>query len=267
MSLDVRGTAKFVRLPLAEEAPQPVATFAPIDEAGWPLPWAADLEPATTTIPLPWSWEMEDPLGFLPVVGGGTDILPSGVRYLYSGEDCAHPPPAPAGPTTPAPTTVSVSTDVLVGVEGAGSASSGNLGAVPSSLNVTTMGTGITLLSSEFSEMPNLVQPMKQGDRRPAMIATLGTLNPDGTVTPDDLTGMTVVLNMSLGNKPIIVDGACVINNPPTAGVVQYNWANGDTNTVGDCDAEFKVTDGSGLAKRYPNTDNFVVKIIAQVGP
>ena len=209
---------------------------------------------------------MEDPLGFLPAIGGGIEMRPSGVRYLYSGEDVPHPPPPPSGPQPPGPTVVDITTDVRVGVEGPGNASTGNIIAKPGTVNVTTGLASLTILSSESLEMPNLVQPMKQGDRRPAMIATLGTLNPDGSITPDNLTGLTIVLNMSLGNKPLITDGACVINDPIN-GVVQYNWQSGDTNTVGDCDAEFKATDGSGLAKRYPNTDNFTVKIVPQVGP
>jgi hypothetical protein len=133
------------------------------------------------------------------------------------------------------------------------------------SLDVTNQIKSLTILSSESDDMPNLVQPMKQGDTSPPLLATLGTLQTDGSISPDDLTGCTVVFNLKMGSKAIATDAACTILDAVN-GKVQYNWGPNDTFKAGDAHFEFKSTDASLKVKRYPNNGDAIVKITSQVG-
>ena len=135
-----------------------------------------------------------------------------------------------------------------------------------SSLALLTLPLGLTILSSESSNMPNLVQPIKQGDTSPALAAQLGTLNPDGTITPDNLTSCTVVVNIRLDGILVVTGGACSITDAVN-GKVSYPWGPNDTAKTGTALAEFKSTDGSLKVKRYPDTGNFKINIVPQVGP
>jgi hypothetical protein len=114
--------------------------------------------------------------------------------------------------------------------------------------------------------MGNLVHTIKQGDLRPSIKTPLGTLQDDGSISPDNLTGCTVVLNATLGNQKIITDAPVTIVDAAN-GQVQYDFQSGNTNQVGDLQAEFKVTDSLGRPERYPNNGNFVIKVYRQVGP
>jgi|SRR5215471_11907163 len=113
--------------------------------------------------------------------------------------------------------------------------------------------------------MGNLVHTIKQGDLRPSIVTPLGTLQDDGSLVPDNLTGCTVVLNATLGSKVIIAAGPVTITNAPL-GQVQYDFRTGETNQVGDMQAEFKVIDTTGKPERYPNNGNFIIKVYRQVG-
>ena len=80
---------------------------------------------------------------------------------------------------------------------------------------------------------------IKKGARRPLLKATL--LTEDGT--PLDLTGATVKLTMShkrTGQVKLSLVTVTIVT--PAAGIVQYAWATGDTDTPGEYDAEFQVT-------------------------
>lgn len=89
-----------------------------------------------------------------------------------------------------------------------------------------------------------------QGDTQPIFQATL--VRGDGTV--QDLTGATVKLTVQsvAGGTPPVSDATCVVVNPPTAGVVQYQWLVADTATPGDYLAEFHVTLPGGQAVTFP---------------
>lgn len=113
--------------------------------------------------------------------------------------------------------------------------------------------------------MGNLVHTIKQGDLRPSITTPLGTLEDDGSITPDDLTGCTVTLNAKLGNRAVIAEASVTITNA-ALGLVQYDFVSGDTDTVGDMRAEFKVVNASGKPERYPNNGDFIIKVYPQVG-
>ena len=136
----------------------------------------------------------------------------------------------------------------------------------PSTVDILSSGTTVNILSSESADMPNLSQPIKQGDTSPLLVATLDTLAPDGTISPDDLSGCTVVLNLKLGSKLVVAAGACTILDAVN-GKVQYAWGANDTAKAGDAHAEFRSTDITGKVKRYPDYGDFIVKITPQVGP
>jgi len=168
---------------------------------------------------------------------------------------------------TPGPTAVDVLTYQPSTVDLVNAASSVDLvNFLGSSLDILNQRSSLTILSSESPDMPNLVQPMKQGDTSPSLVATLGTLQDDGTIAPDDLTGCAVVVNIKLGSKLIVTDGACTVVDAVN-GKAQYDWGANDTAKSGDAQAEFKSTTLAGKVKRYPDSGNFIVKITPQVGP
>jgi uncharacterized protein YfaS (alpha-2-macroglobulin family) len=78
---------------------------------------------------------------------------------------------------------------------------------------------------------------IKQNDTSPAIQATLK----DGNGSPINLNGADVVIHMKS------VDGVLKVNEQVTivdadTGVVKYEWATGDTDTVGTYYVEFQVT-------------------------
>lgn len=88
---------------------------------------------------------------------------------------------------------------------------------------------------------------IKQGDREPAI---RGTITDEATVTdelPDgeaiDLTGCTVEFRFRAERKGSqLRGGAASIVGDPTAGVVKYEWAAGDTDVAGTYKGEFIAT-------------------------
>lgn len=61
------------------------------------------------------------------------------------------------------------------------------------------------------------------------------------------------------------VSGAATILNAEQ-GLVQYELAEGDTDTVGTYKGEFKVTFPSGKTRTFPGADYLAVRIVADLG-
>jgi hypothetical protein len=92
---------------------------------------------------------------------------------------------------------------------------------------------------------------MTQGDTAPALTATLYS---DAALTvPMDLTGATVVLQISTQGGAVLVDDAAVSIVSAAAGTVSYAWQVGDTSTKGVHKGSFKVTFADGTVGHVPN--------------
>jgi hypothetical protein len=95
---------------------------------------------------------------------------------------------------------------------------------------------------------------MKQHDTAPSIQAVLRQppVAP-ATIGPFvDVTGATVtfILKAVGGTTPAVNSAAVVVT--PTAGLVQYNWAVGDTAAIGDYNAEWQVIYPSGKKQTFP---------------
>lgn len=99
---------------------------------------------------------------------------------------------------------------------------------------------------------------LKQNDLLPALQVQLLD-----NATPVDLTNATsVYLRMSNRRIGLKVDAPMTIANQTTSlGVVSYHWATGDTDTVGEFNAEFRVNWPSSKPQTFP-ASNYVTVII-----
>lgn len=100
---------------------------------------------------------------------------------------------------------------------------------------------------------------IKQGDRLPIISATLY----DDAGVAINLTGSTVDFKWrKRGDADSETNsGACVISDANN-GVVEYNWASGDTDVAGTFDAEFQITTSSALKMTVPNWENLTLEIV-----
>lgn len=102
---------------------------------------------------------------------------------------------------------------------------------------------------------------LKQGDRLPRLRATLK----NGGNAAIDLTGATVQFRMRLkGGTDLAVDAPATVTGA-TVGEVEYAWADGDTDDVGQFDCEFIVTFPGDLVQTIPPQDFFDVEIAASL--
>lgn len=101
---------------------------------------------------------------------------------------------------------------------------------------------------------------MKQNDRLPPLEVTIKKT--DGTAL--DLTGATAKLIMVNEATDKVKIAAAATVKDATNGVVEYSWAAGDTNTVGDYRAEIELTLG-GLTRTAPSVGYIPVKIYAEL--
>lgn len=100
---------------------------------------------------------------------------------------------------------------------------------------------------------------IKQNDTRPVLVATL--TNGDGAAI--NLTGATCRFHLRVGSI-VLVDAAAEVIDA-AAGQVRYVWQEGDTGTVGFCDAEIEVTYADGGVETFPNGSQWSVAITGEI--
>ncbi len=101
---------------------------------------------------------------------------------------------------------------------------------------------------------------MTKGDLLPSIQATLKYL--DGT-TVDLTDATTVVFHMKRENGDVVISaGTGYVNSSAGAGIVQYDWQEGDTDVEGVCFAEFVVTfDGATAGElSFPAKGDFEIR-------
>lgn len=93
---------------------------------------------------------------------------------------------------------------------------------------------------------------MKQGDLEPSYRAFLSILS-DGVLSAFDLTDHTVKFVMvDSSSNSVKVNADAIIEDPPTAGIVRYDWASGDTDTIGDYKVVIKVDPDTDDQRTFP---------------
>lgn len=100
---------------------------------------------------------------------------------------------------------------------------------------------------------------IKQNDRLPSIQATC--VDADGAAV--DLTGATgVTFHMkAVGGGAAKVNAAGVIVNA-ASGIVRYDWAATDTDTVGEFLGEFEVAFTGPKTQTFPNFENIAITIV-----
>lgn len=100
---------------------------------------------------------------------------------------------------------------------------------------------------------------IKQNDTSPSLRARLE----DGVGNDVDLTGASVRFHMKpIGTSVANVDAAAiVVVSASENNLVQYDWAVGDTASVGSYQAEFEVTRSDGTIETFPNNGYIRVEI------
>lgn len=89
---------------------------------------------------------------------------------------------------------------------------------------------------------------IKEGDIYPILQTTL--YDASGPINLTAATGVQLVYKKRPGGSPVTKTGAIVT---AASGVVKYEWASGDTDTVGFYDAEWVVTFTGGGKLTVPN--------------
>jgi len=102
---------------------------------------------------------------------------------------------------------------------------------------------------------------IKQGDTVPSLRVSL--LN--GTDNAISLDGANVRFHMrAIGSLSILIDSSVSVIDAGS-GVIQYDWAAGDTSSIGSYQAEFQVTYADGKIETFPNSDYINVEIIDDI--
>lgn len=103
---------------------------------------------------------------------------------------------------------------------------------------------------------------IKAGDTFPVLSVTIVNQDDD---TPVDLTGATVVFRMAPDSGGAIVLSATASVRDGVNGVLEYNWAPGQTDTPGRYRGEFIITMPSGKVMTAPNTSYLDVRIVERL--
>jgi hypothetical protein len=103
---------------------------------------------------------------------------------------------------------------------------------------------------------------IKQGDTLPAIAATLAGADGD----PANLTGAGVRFLMREKSSGTVLVAAAATVVDAANGTVRYDWATGDTDTIGKHQAEWEVTFSGGAVQTFPNTDYTIVSIKDDIG-
>lgn len=104
---------------------------------------------------------------------------------------------------------------------------------------------------------------IKRNDRRPSILGDL--YEPDGT--PALLTGATVkFLGKQRGAAKTIGGNATIVTATAELSRVRYDWQTTDTDTAGDFDCEWEVTDGAGKKETYPQSGYLLLRVLTDLG-
>tara|TARA_R110000772_G_C13235731_1_gene433187 strand:- start:187 stop:507 length:321 start_codon:yes stop_codon:yes gene_type:complete len=101
---------------------------------------------------------------------------------------------------------------------------------------------------------------IKQNDTSPSISATLK----DGSGAALDLSGAYVRFHLKGVDGSLKVDAAVLLTDAAN-GVIQYNWASGDTDTAGTYYAEFEATYSDDSIETFPNDGNLAIKIVKEL--
>lgn len=100
---------------------------------------------------------------------------------------------------------------------------------------------------------------MRQNDRLP----TIQAIAFDEDVRVDLTVFASIVFRMVAADGTVKIAGAAATGN--ANGELEYAWAAGDTDTVGEYVAVFKATDGSGKVQTFPTRTNLAVVVTAAI--
>lgn len=103
---------------------------------------------------------------------------------------------------------------------------------------------------------------IKQNDRREAIKRTLK----DSAGVKVNLTGATVKFIMKSTPTGTAKVNATALVMDAVNGIVQYNWAVGDTDTMGTFLGEFEITFADATKQTFPNDGYIEVRVIAELG-
>lgn len=101
---------------------------------------------------------------------------------------------------------------------------------------------------------------IKQGDTTPAIAAILK--DADGTVI--NLSGCTVKFHMRSKHGAVTVNAAATIVDAAT-GSVSYTWGATDTDTAGDYEIEWEITDASSKVATVPTGQPDTLTVYSQL--
>lgn len=105
---------------------------------------------------------------------------------------------------------------------------------------------------------------IKKGDRLPVLGVTLL----DATATAQDVTGATVKFAVRRkGRSTTLLDASATVVTA-ASGVVQYEWVDGDTDTLlgeGTFEGEFQVTLLNGKKATFPSDGYIPIIVLADV--
>lgn len=111
--------------------------------------------------------------------------------------------------------------------------------------------------------MPAVDFYIKKNDTRPKLNKNLV----DAEGNNPNLTGASVVFIMEAqgATTPKINRVACAVITPLTA-EVEYTWVAGNTDTAGEFEGEFEVTDAGGGVQTFPNPRKMRIVITDDLG-
>jgi hypothetical protein len=109
--------------------------------------------------------------------------------------------------------------------------------------------------------MPTMgIHRMKKDDLRPSLLATLYDENGNPlNLSPGGTTVTFVMKNRKTG--VVKVNRAATVTGGGTGGTVQFDWATGDTDTVGEYDGEFRVLLSGTTPITCPSDGEFPIVI------